>query len=116
MKRKEKKSKLRDLSYENLALRKYLVDVKTSFSQKIMTFKWRTRMAEGFGENYRGGSDTVMCPFSLSHPDSQDETYQNCSYIENIIKIDEEFTKLFDEIVPKKLIETITVISKMRGR
>ena len=54
MERKEKKSKLSKLSYEKLELQKYLFDEKTTVAEKITAFKWRTRMAEGFGENYRG--------------------------------------------------------------
>ena len=116
MERKEKKSKLSKLSYEKLELQKYLFDEKTTVAEKITAFKWRTRMAEGFGENYRGGRDTVVCPLCSSHPDSQEDAYKNCSYIENIIEVEEEYSNLFEENITKKFINTIAKISKIREK
>ena len=71
-------------------------------------------MAEDFGENFRGGRNTVMCPYCELHKDSQEETFNQCSFMQSRVEITGDYTNIFDNNVQKKVIKTITRISNFR--
>ena len=70
-------------------------------------------MAE-FGENFRGGRESVLCPLCDFHLDSQEEAFYNCSYIQTLIEHNVNYFQLFSDNIPKKLIETIKAIENSR--
>ena len=64
------KSKMKDIKYSEFKMQKYLELREMTASKAKVCFKFRVRMAL-FGENFRGGESTVMCPLCSSHPDGQ---------------------------------------------
>ena len=76
LKEKRTLSKLDKLRYSELTMQSYLFDKKTTINEKITVFKWRSRMENTFGENFRGGRDTVICKLCGSHTDSQEEGFK----------------------------------------
>ena len=70
MKKKEVHRKLNNLSYTDLSIQDYLTSSAFKLEQKRATFMWRCRM-ELFGENFRGGMDSTLCPICRTHIDSQ---------------------------------------------
>ena len=103
-----------NLEYDELKLQHYLYDPGTSIDEKILTFKWRTSMTNGFGENYRGGEAVTVCPFCDEHIDSQKEAFNNCSFIQKHIEIHGKYEEIFSEYVPKTVISSITKITNLR--
>ena len=72
---KETHSKLNSLKYDDLKMREYLKDKSTTYQEKILTMKWRLRMAD-FGENFKAGRDKTECPLCGLHKDSQEESFE----------------------------------------
>ena len=77
--RKESYSKMKKLNYNEFKIQEYLQNKNFTFDDKKTIFKYRTRMLL-FGENFRAGRDTVLCPLCLKHSDSQFEIL-NCTVI-----------------------------------
>ena len=46
-------SKLQNINYDDLSIQPYLIDEKTTISEKLILFKWRMQMEDSFGENFR---------------------------------------------------------------
>ena len=77
LKEKQKKhSKMKNLIYDEFKIQDYFVrnDISTEFKKTLLM--WRTRMAK-FGEKFRGGQNTIICPVCLEHEDSQEKSF-NC--------------------------------------
>ena len=66
--RKQNHSKMRFLVYDKLAIQGYLNRDDITTEQKRMLIKWRINMSL-FGENYRQGKATVLCPLCQNHRD-----------------------------------------------
>ena len=77
-----------NLEYDTIEMQNYLLREDVKIDQKRLIFKYRTRMAE-FGENFRAGRHTVMCPICDSHLDSQD---LGCPRIQTKVKIIENIS------------------------
>ena len=71
-------------------------------------------MAQGFGENFRGGRAYVICPLCDSHLDNQEEYFYNCKYLQQMTNTQGNYYELFNENVPQLLIKTISKISMLR--
>ena len=74
MSEKSTKSKLTNLRYSELKMQEYLELKSMSKVQAIVLFKFRVRMSP-FGENYKAGHQTTVCPFCSLHLDSQEESF-----------------------------------------
>ena len=70
MKETKAKSKMKNLTYSDLKMQDYLLLNTINISQAKALFKFRLRMAP-FGENFRGGQKTNLCPLCDGHPDGQ---------------------------------------------
>ena len=69
---------------------------------------------ERFGESFRNGKTTVICPLCFSHPDSQSESFK-CNALQMKIKIRGKYEDLFNDVeLYPDLINTITQISETR--
>ena len=81
---KSSKSKLRSIQYSEFKMQKYL-ELKTMTASKAkILFKFRVRMAP-FGENFRGGATSTICPLCMLHPDTQSESF-HCVELKRLIK------------------------------
>ena len=69
---KETYKKLDNIHYEDFKIQDYLLNDNFSFEEKIILFRYRTRMA-CYEENFRAGAEKFMskCCLCSSHPDSQ---------------------------------------------
>ena len=47
-----------------------------------------------FGENYKAGHQTTVCPFCSLHLDSQEESF-NCEKLKQIIEINGKYSDIF---------------------
>ena len=70
IKRKDKHSKMENLEYSGLKIQTYFQLEGITTGQIRNIFKYRTRMAP-YGENFRGGRESVACPLCKTHLDSQ---------------------------------------------
>ena len=112
MKKKNNHSKLKDLFYNGLETQQYLLDEETSKEMKITAFKWRTR-SEKFEENFRGGKKEVLCFLCKKHRDTQPLSL-TCEEIKKSIDIYIKYDEIFEAKVPRRVLETLTRISKVR--
>ena len=107
-----KHSKLSNLHYHDLNLRQYFTNPKLTISQKQMVFRCRVRM-EKFGENFRGGTDKVLCRLCSTHVDTLEMSFQ-CPKIRTKVKVSGNPHDIFEEIINTATINTITQILKTR--
>ena len=49
-----------------------------------------------FGENYRAGRDSVLCPLWKNHKDSQEESFR-CTKVRDKIKVEDKYDEIFDD-------------------
>ena len=49
-----------------------------------------------FGENYRAGRDSVLCPLCKNHKDSQEESFR-CTKVRDKIKVEDKYDEIFDD-------------------
>ena len=109
---KSRKSKLKDIRYNELKIQDYLLLEIMNASQAKAIFKFRVRMAP-FGENYRGGSPTVLCPFCKLHPDGQPKSFK-CKKIQRIINVEGNYEDIFGWSFPTYLVKTVQNIYNFR--
>ena len=112
--KKESFSKLRHLKYSKLQMQTYLYDEQTTIDEKLTLFKWRISMEQSFGENFRGGRGSVLCPICLSHLDSQEEGFNNCKFITDQIRTDCSYKDLYSETIDTSFTRILTKISNIR--
>ena len=103
--RKSQKSKTENLHYSKLELQEYLELKDMNARQAKVLFKFRVRMAP-FGENFKGGKDTPLCPLCLAHPDTQEESFQ-CEKICKLIEVKGNYSDIFGFNFPPELIQTL---------
>ena len=107
-----RKSKTINLNYSQLKMQEYLELKDMSRRQAIVLFKFRTRMSP-FGENFKSGKLATVCPMCLSHPDSQEESF-NCPAIKKMLKIRGNYKDIFSNKFPEELIQTLYDIYNCR--
>ena len=106
------KSIMKDIHYSEFKMQKYLELREMSASKAKVWFKFRVRMAP-FGENFRGGEATVMCPLCLSHPDGQAESFQ-CEKMKKLMTIKGDYLSIFSDSFPRELVQTVFNIYNFR--
>ena len=106
------KSKMKDIHYSEFKMQKYLELREMTASKAKVWFKFRVRMAT-FGENFRGGEATVMCPLCLSHPDGQAESFQ-CEKMKKLMTIKGDYLSIFSDSFPRELVQTVFNIYNFR--
>ena len=92
----------------------YLTRQDITQEDKKTIFKYRVRM-ERFGENYRGGAESISCPLCHTHLDNQEMSYQ-CPEIKKEIDIKGNFSDIYNENIQNETIETIVRISRYRTK
>ena len=111
--KKERYSKLSDLTYYELSMQKYLMNEDISFNEKKIIFKFRSKMAD-FGNNFKGGRKFTVCPLCKLHYDDQSLCLQ-CPKIREELGSNEEISDLFRSNVSKrtaKILQKVTSIRK----
>ena len=101
-----------NLSYNEHSLQRYFLSNLTSNSQKILIFKYCTKM-ERFGENYRGGKAHVMCPICALHYYIQDLALQ-CPEIRKNVPADGNLKEIYSETISNEIVETLFKVIKYR--
>ena len=101
----QRTSKSKNIMYENLKLQKYLKLETANKKQAIILFKFRTRMSP-FGENFRSGKQSTICPFCLSHVDSQEKS-MDCPTLRKELRINGNYQDLFSKDIPVELVQTL---------
>ena len=102
---KLQKSKTEKLLYSKLELQEYLELAEMNVRQAKVLFKFRVRMAP-FGENFKGGLDTPLCPLCLSHPDTQENSFK-CEKIKQLINVKGEYNDIFGVLFSPDLINSL---------
>ena len=105
---------MKNLTYEELKIQKYLTNKNTTVEEKITLFKWRTRM-ENFVENFKGGKSDVVCKICKSHVDSQTESF-NCPEIRKTFCIEADYKDIFSDSPSLNTVKTVDKISKLRKK
>ena len=105
-------SKMKNLTYTELKIQDYLLLKTMNISEAKSLFKFRLRMAP-FGENFRGGQKTVLCPLCKLHPDSQSESF-GCSELKKVVEVTGNYNAIFTHNIPGKLVKTIHKIYNFR--
>ena len=103
--KKLQKSKTENLVYSKLELQEYLELKDMNARQAKILFKFRVRMAP-FGENFKGGLDTPLCPLCSAHPDTQEESFR-CEKICRLIEVKGNYSDIFGFYFPQELIQTL---------
>ena len=106
------KSKMKYLFYSEFKMQDYLLLKDMNTSQAKAMFKFRVRMAP-FGENFRGGQTTVICPLCKGHPDSQSESF-GCPAIKKVIDVKGEYNQIFGGKFSSDLVKTVQNIYNFR--
>ena len=101
----QRNSKSKNIMYETLKLQNYLELDTASKKQAIILFKFRTRMSP-FGENFRSGKQSTICPFCLSHVDSQEKS-MDCPTLRKELRINGNYQDLFSKDIPVELVQTL---------
>ena len=112
LKIKNTKSKMKNLVYVELKMQEYLELKNMTASQAKAFFKFRIRMAP-FGENFRGGEKTIICPLCNKHPDGQEESF-TCETLRKVINVQGNYKDIFRSKFPPELIKTIFNIFSFR--
>ena len=106
------KSKMKNLIYTEFKIQDYLLLKNMNASQAKAMFKFRVRMAP-FGENFRGGQATVICPLCQGHPDGQAESF-SCPEIQKVIDVKGNYNEIFGWTFSFELVKTVQSIYLFR--
>ena len=112
LKKKDLHSKMTNLDYNELKIQDYFLREDFKIEQKRILFKHRTRMAE-YGENFRAGRDTILCPLCKLHPDSQEMGFR-CPDIASNVEVRGNINDIYSDNTALETIETIERISEYR--
>ena len=112
LKNTKAKSKMKDIPHAELRMQKYLELKEMTARQAKVWFKFRVRMTP-FGENFRGGKQTVMCPFCSMHPDSQADSF-HCVEMRKLVNIQGTYKDIFSENFSPELVKTLVNIFNFR--
>ena len=105
MTEKSNKSKLKNVSYSELKMQEYLELKTMNKTQAIVLFKFRVRMSP-FGENYKAGQQTPICPFCSLHLDSQEESF-SCVKLKSMIQISGKYSDIFGREFKQEFLKTL---------
>ena len=100
-----------NVSYKTLKMQSYFTSMLKT-EEKRTIFRFRVRM-ERFGENFRGGASSIICPLCFSHLDNQELSFQ-CPVIKKEIEIEGNISEMFKEDIETKAIQTILKIRNFR--
>ena len=103
---------MKNLIYTELKIQDYLLLKNMNASQAKAMFKFRVRMAP-FGENFRGGQSTVICPLCQGHPDGQAESFK-CPGIQKVIDVKGDYEQIFGWKFSIELVKTVQSIYLFR--
>ena len=112
LKEEKANSKMRNLTYSELKIQDYLLLKTINISEAKSLFKFRLRMAP-FGENFRGGQKTIICPLCKNHPDGQSDSF-GCTQLKKVIHINGNYNQIFYKDIPKELATTVNNIYTFR--
>ena len=113
MELKHKHSKMDSLNYSRLEMQKYLRLEDCDAKGARTLFKYRTRMAL-YGENFRQNDTPVSCPLCDQHLDNQAMAFNNCQVTKLNVLIQGQYTDIFKQTIPKKLVKTLQQIDEFR--
>ena len=114
MEKKKKHSKMDNIEYEELKKQDYFSIKGINVEEVRNIFKIRTRMAP-YGQNFRGGQETVSCPLCEVQADDQVHGFQ-CEEIKNKIEINIEVEDIYQQSITKQMAEEVTNILKAREK
>ena len=103
---------MKNLYYTQLKIKEYLTSKHIKPNQAIVLFKYRTGMAP-FGENFRGGRDPVPCPLCMVGLDNAEHAW-GCSTIRNHIKVESNFSEIFNDYISVETVNTAMEILRVR--
>ena len=109
-----KHSKMDDLHYTDLELKRYFEIPGIQTKQVLNLFNWRVRMAP-LGENFRGNESNVVCPLCQTHLDNQSSVFQ-CGRLKKEIEINCELADIYRENIKLETAVTITEIEEIREK
>ena len=95
---------MENLSYSDLKMQNYLVSAETTINEKKTIFKYRVRM-ERFGENFRGGITSGMCPLCRLHLNNQEMGFK-CPEIGKELKISGSLEDIYKGLFKYVVLET----------
>ena len=93
-------------------MQEYLSLGNMNIRQAKALFKFRVRMAP-FGDNYRGGEGTPVCPMCGVHPDTQEESF-SCTEMRKVVNVQAMYSEVFGKYFRKELVETVEKIYWVR--
>jgi hypothetical protein len=105
-------SKMDNLRYSKLEMQNYFKLENCTADMAKLMFKFRCRMAD-FDENFRGGLGPRPCQLCGLHLDNQETSFQ-CPEITKQLEIKVEYSKIFQNIIPAEIFETISRITAIR--
>ena len=112
--KKETHSKMNDLDYLELSMQNYLKDEKIKVKEARMLFKYRTRMANFWG-NFKGGRPPQQCPVcnEAGSVDTQQHSF-HCKVIAEKITISGKYQEIFTTNIDVNIARTVTNIEEFR--
>ena len=112
--KKEKHSKMDNLTYGDLELQGYLKDEKIGVNQARSVFRFRTRMAR-FWENFKGGRPPQPCPVcrEAKSVDTQTHSFE-CGVVKENMAINADYRNLFGLRVHENTAKIVENIEKFR--
>ena len=109
---KQTKSKIKNLQYVEFKIQDYLLLKNMNISQARAMFTFRVRMAP-YGENYKEGQKTVICPLCKSHPDGQAESF-SCEKMKKLVHIQGDYKEIFGWKFSPEIVKTVYDIYTFR--
>ena len=106
---------MHNLKYDELKIQDYFTDENLSNNEKITIMRWRI-LCEDFGENYKGGRQSVLCPLCMGHKDGQLESFTRCDFITHRIRIRGQYEEIFNEFIPTMTVKTVSRITDLRKK
>ena len=111
---KEKHTKMQNLSYTELKMQGYLKMKGMSKDIAQSLFKWRVRMAP-FGQNFRGGQMSIICPICNNHVDCQ-SLIGSCKVLMNEIDTRFEIEDIYKEQIDLETGRKVIKIEEARKK
>ena len=113
-KKREKHSKMDNLTYGDLEMQGYLKNEKIRVNQARSIFRFRTRMAR-FWEHFKGGRPPQPCPVckEAQSVDTQSHSFQ-CGVINENLTGNGHYENLFGSRVDENTAKLVENIEKFR--
>ena len=110
--KQERHTKMENIEYAELELKPYFKLPGIKVEQVRNLFKFRTRMAP-FGDNFKGGRESVCCPLCKENVDSQSHSF-NCKVLKEEIEIKCDLSEIYTDTISLETAETVTKIIETR--